>query len=739
MSLRFRATSAPSTCLLSAIVMTAAGCSEEQAARTATVVLDSNYGDELTAVVVALNGSDGQVLASHRFEATNYAWPLSLGVELSDEQDVLRLTATALGAAAELSQRSVHVSLAGYDGAITIPIFLDKACAALTCGDGLTCTELGCADPTVDWLAAAEGGEFNELCRPHETWCDIDGSTLVECTKFGAAPTRATCPNGCVPGAPACGDGTVSPPVGVAVEVSVGPNGRLLSAPSSVDCVDDTCTGYFPAGSTVWLQPVPDPGYEVDIWSGDCGEVDRLEPSCRIVANSGAEAGVTFRVAGDGSDDRPGLMDINADGHDDLVVGAPNAGNGGKVYVFFGPTSGSITALAADLTITGNPGSNFGAAIAMVDANGDEKVDVLIGAPGDQGVGAVYRLDGADDFAGSRNASDLVAVRGTSPGGQFGAALSTGVDVTSEAGIDLVVGAPNARSTNSGLAYLFKTPHALPATADEADATFSGEPGGGAFGHAVALVHDMNGDGTGEIAIADPMFGSSTGRVYIVPGEANLSSGSVATRGIRITHDGPNAQIGIALAPLGPVLGQDGLGELAIGSRADRVVIVLGTRTLASSTFDASRHTQLSQFGEFGVSLMGGYDVTGDGVPDLAVGAPSLGGPQEGGVFVYSGTNLGSDEPYASFVGNCAIASVCNQERLGVSVGVAGDLDGDGVVDLAMGSAFSGGAAGATRRGRVTVYPVTGPAPFEAPSESAPLKVAGEDIQDGAFGVLVTH
>ncbi|HEY0239732.1 MAG TPA: FG-GAP repeat protein [Friedmanniella sp.] len=98
--------------------------------------------------------------------------------------------------------------------------------------------------------------------------------------------------------------------------------------------------------------------------------------------------------------------DVNGDGHDDLVVGAPGGGVGGRaagrVYVIAGSdrTFDPSRMAAYDEDTPGVPGragdgDQFGASVALVDRNRDGKADLIIGSPGeDHGRGRVTVLRG---------------------------------------------------------------------------------------------------------------------------------------------------------------------------------------------------------------------------------------------------------------------------------------------------------------------------------------------------------
>jgi hypothetical protein len=76
--------------------------------------------------------------------------------------------------------------------------------------------------------------------------------------------------------------------------------------------------------------------------------------------------------------------DLNGDGFDDIILGTDIAGPGfaGQVFVFNGPLSGLRTAASADAIITGSfANESFGASVASGDMNGDGINDLIVGAP----------------------------------------------------------------------------------------------------------------------------------------------------------------------------------------------------------------------------------------------------------------------------------------------------------------------------------------------------------------------
>ena len=82
--------------------------------------------------------------------------------------------------------------------------------------------------------------------------------------------------------------------------------------------------------------------------------------------------------------------DINGDDIDDLLIGAPyndsNGRNSGEIYAFYGgflPESGMVPMSTATMQLYGdNAGDRAGYVHNSGDLNGDEQLDILVGAPG---------------------------------------------------------------------------------------------------------------------------------------------------------------------------------------------------------------------------------------------------------------------------------------------------------------------------------------------------------------------
>jgi hypothetical protein len=95
---------------------------------------------------------------------------------------------------------------------------------------------------------------------------------------------------------------------------------------------------------------------------------------------------------------------VDADGHDDILVGAWGNDEGGSLagaaYLVRGPVTGTLDLGSADLKLMGAPRDSVGFAVSSAgDLDEDGRADVLVGAPGHtvRGVrtGAAYVLYGS--------------------------------------------------------------------------------------------------------------------------------------------------------------------------------------------------------------------------------------------------------------------------------------------------------------------------------------------------------
>jgi hypothetical protein len=232
---------------------------------------------------------------------------------------------------------------------------------------------------------------------------------------------------------------------------------------------------------------------------------------------SGFETTSVLTLTGESVGDWFGLPvatagDVNADGYDDVVIGAHRAASqAGRAYVYHGSALGLNSTPALTLS-TESPGDWFGNAAATAgDVNGDGFADLIIGAPANpvNGPGRAFLYYGSHQGI---SATSVVTLSGENARNAFGRAVASAQDVNGDGYADLIVGA-NGYNNNRGRAYLYyggqlglNTTPAL---------TLTGTSVSENFGHAIAAAGDLDGNGYSGLAIGGEGFDNRTGRVFV--------------------------------------------------------------------------------------------------------------------------------------------------------------------------------------------------------------------------------
>jgi FG-GAP repeat. len=194
--------------------------------------------------------------------------------------------------------------------------------------------------------------------------------------------------------------------------------------------------------------------------------------------------------------------DVNGDGHPDLIVGESRsdgaATDAGAIYVYYGGPGADV---APDLVQIGTiPYEYFGWSVGTAgDVNGDGYDDFLVGAPNAHATGGMVAAGVAYLYFGGPVLT-LLELAGAANGDQFGYSVGTAGDVNGDGYDDVIVGAPrnDVPGTDGGQAYVFfggATPDAT------VDLTLSGAAAGDQYGYSVGTAGDVNGDGYDDVVV----------------------------------------------------------------------------------------------------------------------------------------------------------------------------------------------------------------------------------------------
>lgn len=214
---------------------------------------------------------------------------------------------------------------------------------------------------------------------------------------------------------------------------------------------------------------------------------------------------------------------------------------------------------------------------------------------------------------------------------------------------------------------------------------------------------DVNGDGYDDAVVGawfwDKAPNSNVGAAYVLLGGSELRGGDLASPSAvgAVRIDGPaqaSALTGFSVGCLGDVNG-DGLDDIGVSHyTAQRMYVVLGERNFTGVELDALGDRGYivqgpADGGNVGFALAGLGDIDGDGLADFGiaeVAADTHGRTNNGRIWVVAGqddiatiTLANSDRVLMTVDG------AGDQERLG-SLSAAGDVNGDGVDDLIVGS-----------------------------------------------------
>ena len=430
-----------------------------------------------------------------------------------------------------------------------------------------------------------------------------------------------------------------------------------------------------------------------------------------------------YRFLGESPEDYAGYWvatagDVDGDDLDDVLIGAydETGESGGAAYLILGKSlgaRGTRSLSRADHKFVGERAGDWaGFVVSHGNLDGDGLDDIVIGAYGcgDKGpiTGAVYVVLGRSLGEGgtfSLSKADYKLV-GEGEDDYAGYALTSEGDVDGDGLDDLLIGASgqDAAGTNAGAGYLvLSSSLGSERTLDLADADykFTGEADDSWAGYSISYAGDVDGDGLDDLLLgADADDGGTESHVaYLILGSSLGSRRTVPLAEADYKLVGETSyDYASQVSGAGDVDG-DGLDDIVIGAagRDDHgydsggAYVVLGKSLGVPRTLDLS-NADYRLLGEdaydyAGSTVSDAGDVDGDGLGDILVGALKYDGrfDYQGAAYLVLGSSLG-ERRTLELSQACRMVGRFEGDHAGAAVSCAGDVDGDGLDDVVLGS-----------------------------------------------------
>jgi hypothetical protein len=407
--------------------------------------------------------------------------------------------------------------------------------------------------------------------------------------------------------------------------------------------------------------------------------------------------------------------DVDGDGFDDIIVGAPWYDNGstdeGAVFVWHGSANGLCAGSTPCTDDLGDAEWQFESNLASThvgfsvgtagDVNGDGYSDIIVGTPySDEGYGdrgKVYVWLGSTTGLGANNRDPNWSSTGEGYGNWYGWSVGTAGDVDGDGYSDIIVGARyyNNGQGYEGAVYVYYGAPGQVGIADPDVRSWKYESNlvNTDLGTSVGTAGDVNGDGYADILAGAPNYENGQtdeGAVFLWYGSAIGMGFWQRTPFWKYESDQASALIGYSVGTAGDVNG-DGYSDILVGAiyydftygDAGQVYVFHGSgQGLSAGAPDLIEGEQ--ENAQLGYSVASAGDVDGNGYSDVIVGVPFYddnGQANQGRVYLYYGSATGIIT-YTIWQAESGQAGA----QFGSAVGSAGDVNGDGYSDIIVGA-----------------------------------------------------
>ncbi len=391
--------------------------------------------------------------------------------------------------------------------------------------------------------------------------------------------------------------------------------------------------------------------------------------------------------------------DVNGDGYDDVIVGAPDYGGRagislgyGAAFLYYGSATGIMQSPRVSLNSNTVRQSGFGFSVSCAgDVNGDGYSDVIVGhlyySNGQSSEGGAHIYLGS---AGGISTNAATVVQSNQEFATMGWSVACAGDVNGDGFDDIIVGAKLYENGqfNEGAAFIYHG--SASGIINTVAAIVESNQANAEMGNSVAGAGDVNGDGYSDVVVGVDKYDNGQtdeGAAFVFLGSA---SGISTTAAAMVESNQAGAYMGISVAGAGDV-NDDGYSDVIVAARNysngqinEGAAFIYhgsagGINTSAASVFESN-----TDYGYLG-SVAGAGDVNNDGYSDVIIGTPGYNNGQsaEGAAFLYHGSAVGVDVSRS-----VVVESNKANARMGNSVASAGDVNGDGFSDVIVGASW---------------------------------------------------